>query len=81
MVVSYFRPKVEFDMSTSWMVNEEKLSGPSQSTTVKSESVTTGTGSSAAGLPITNNGDAEQVFRFYWLYAYEDYFKHPGMRF
>lgn len=71
-----FRPKVQFDMSTSWMVNEDK-SSPIQSTTVKSE-LTVTSSSSAAGLPIINNGEAEQVFRFYWLDAYEDY-KHPGI--
>ena len=30
-------------------------------------------------LPLTTNKDGEQVLRFYWLDAYEDYYKHPGL--
>ncbi|XP_041358143.1 DNA polymerase alpha catalytic subunit-like [Gigantopelta aegis] len=30
-------------------------------------------------LPLTANNDGEQVLRFYWLDAYEDYYKHPGI--
>ena len=59
-------------MSSSWMVNEDKEAPVAH---VKSIS----TMSSSAGLPVVNKtGTEEQVFRFYWLDAYEDYFKHPG---
>ena len=34
---------------------------------------------SSSGLPVVGkSGSEEQVFRFYWLDAHEDYFKHPG---
>ena len=33
----------------------------------------------ASQLPLTTNEDGEQVLRFYWLDAYEDHYKQPGM--
>jgi len=64
------RIKQEVDMSASWMVNggDEK-----PATVVTAEACSTG------ALPtVTSAATQEQVFRFYWLDAYEDYFKHPG---
>lgn len=57
-------------MSNSWMVNEEDQK-PAPTVTPSDTS---------SGLPFVSQSDTEsQVFRFYWLDAYEDYFKHPGL--
>ncbi|KAK7084492.1 DNA polymerase alpha catalytic subunit [Halocaridina rubra] len=32
-------------------------------------------------LPLTMNGEGEQVLRFYWLDAFEDHYKQPGIVF
>ena len=33
----------------------------------------------SSALPLTTNEDGEQVLRMYWLDAYEDPYKQPGM--
>ncbi|XP_067948026.1 DNA polymerase alpha catalytic subunit-like [Watersipora subatra] len=66
------RVKTEMDMSSSWMSSEGETK-PYVSVTPAEPP------SSIAGLPVVNKSDSgEQVFRFYWLDAHEDYFKHPG---
>lgn len=30
-------------------------------------------------LPLVNGEDGDQVFRFYWLDAYEDQYSQPGI--
>lgn len=34
---------------------------------------------SISRLPMTDNSDGEEVLSLYWIDAFEDYFKHPGM--
>jgi len=34
---------------------------------------------SSENLPLVTNDAGEKVFRFYWLDAHEDYFRHPGI--
>nr|XP_033803913.1 DNA polymerase alpha catalytic subunit isoform X2 [Geotrypetes seraphini] len=45
----------------------------------ESDSVATEVQVDSSQLPLVNGADGEQVFRFYWLDAYEDQYHQPGV--
>ncbi|XP_042236184.1 DNA polymerase alpha catalytic subunit-like [Homarus americanus] len=65
------RPKVdESQLATGWETIKGELKEAQFNQDVQIDS---------SQLPLTTNAEGDQVLRFYWLDAYEDYFKQPGI--
>ncbi|XP_077987275.1 DNA polymerase alpha catalytic subunit-like [Glandiceps talaboti] len=63
--------KAEISSGSGW----ETIRGQAQ----KDEAVDIDVQVDSSSLPMTTNEDGDQVLRFYWLDAYEDQYKQPGI--